>query len=237
MTSVSYNPSKKRNLAFQKTTMEHLNSSQPTKYTNKYRNQSAFNRKSEMLRIQSSFGKRPIKPVIKPTTSSHFSFYNQKLEQQLDEISQMGKDLNMLKKLSMKSKDQISKLKNMKIGNPKQRTLSSNDRELLKIARKYPNNTNLQNQRLRLLQKNNLIALSESSKSHSVQFSDDGKEDNKLICKKDLCRIGMGMNSTKQLEAIQEGINACKGELGFFNPQRMFDLMNVMQKKEDPQAY
>ena len=45
------------------------------------------------------------------------------------------------------------------------------------------------------------------------------------------------MNSTKQLEAIQEGINACKGELGFFNPQRMFDLMNVMQKKDDPQAY
>lgn len=56
---------------------------------------------------------------MKPTTSSHFSFYNQKLEQQLDEISQMGKDLNILKKLSMKSKDQITKLKNMKIVNPK----------------------------------------------------------------------------------------------------------------------
>ena len=40
-----------------------------------------------------------------------------------------------------------------------------------------------------------------------------------------------------QLEAVQQGLKACKGKEGFFNPAQAFDCLNQIQKKQDPNAY
>ena len=46
-----------------------------------------------------------------------------------------------------------------------------------------------------------------------------------------------GAQSMTHLQAVKEGLKACKGTKGFFNPQEAFACLNDIQKKEDPKAY
>jgi hypothetical protein len=36
---------------------------------------------------------------------------------------------------------------------------------------------------------------------------------------------------------LKQGLKACKGESGFFNPTKAFDCLNDIVKQQDPQAY
>lgn len=55
----------------------------------------------------------------------------------------MGKELNVLKKLSKQSKRDFDKAKKIKIKVAKAKELSENDKELLRLAEIYPNNHKL----------------------------------------------------------------------------------------------
>ena len=49
-----------------------------------------------------------------------------------------------------------------------------------------------------------------------------------------------GIQSLTNLESVdkvKQGLKACKGESGFFNPRIACNILNDMQKKEDPKAY
>lgn len=50
-------------------------------------------------------------------------------------------------------------------------------------------------------------------------------------------RNSMGNNSMAQLEKLKQGLKACKGKDGFFNPMQAFECLNDIQKQEDPCAY
>ena len=46
-----------------------------------------------------------------------------------------------------------------------------------------------------------------------------------------------GNQSLAQLERVKEGLKACKGKSGFFNPAQALNRLNDLQKQEDPRAY
>lgn len=39
------------------------------------------------------------------------------------------------------------------------------------------------------------------------------------------------------LQAVKDGLKACKGMNGFFDPKSAFDCLNQIQMNEDPEAY
>jgi len=46
-----------------------------------------------------------------------------------------------------------------------------------------------------------------------------------------------GNQSLTQLERVKEGLKACKGKSGFFNPAQAFNCLNDLQQQADPRAY
>lgn len=86
-----------------------------------------------------------------------------KLEQQLDDLSQLGKDLNKLKKFQKQSKLEFNKMKKLKITTAKQTELTDQDHELLRMADKYPNNIKLQKMKQRMLIRKKIIEKDEDA--------------------------------------------------------------------------
>ena len=39
------------------------------------------------------------------------------------------------------------------------------------------------------------------------------------------------------LQKVKIGLQACKGDSGFFNPLKAFNCLNNIQKEEDPKLY
>ena len=56
----------------------------------------------------------------------------------------------------MKSGKEFNRLKNYKVKAPRKTKINEDERELLKLADKYPQNTKMQNFKKHLLKKNNL---------------------------------------------------------------------------------
>jgi actin-related protein len=83
----------------------------------------------------------------------------------------MGKELNVLKKLSKQSKRDFDKAKKIKIKVQKAKELNENDKELLKLAEIYPTNTQLQQMKIRMLKKNHIIEKSDLEESVSSRYS------------------------------------------------------------------
>ena len=49
--------------------------------------------------------------------------------------------------------------------------------------------------------------------------------------------ITLKVKNSKSLANLQDGLKACKNEVGFFNPMIAFSALNEIQKMEDPKAY
>lgn len=88
----------------------------------------------------------------------------------------MGKELNVLKKLSKQSKRDFDKAKKLKIKVAKAKELSDNDKELLRLADMYPNNHKLQQMKIKMLKKRNLIEKSDMDESISSGPSEDNSD-------------------------------------------------------------
>lgn len=44
-------------------------------------------------------------------------------------------------------------------------------------------------------------------------------------------------NSVKVLDKINTDLDNCKNNEGIFNPQKVYEMMNKIQKQKDPEAY
>lgn len=75
----------------------------------------------------------------------------------------MNKEISVLKKLSKQSKRDFNKVKKLKIKVKAAKELNDNDRDLLRLAEIHPTNTKLQQMKIRMLKKNNLLEHSELS--------------------------------------------------------------------------
>lgn len=75
------------------------------------------------------------------------------------------------------------------------------------------------------------------SSQHSANSDVPRNELNKLAELKQQSLLGVGTNSMKVLDRINLGIQNCKQQTGVLDPQKMFELLNEIQKKEDPDAY
>ena len=49
--------------------------------------------------------------------------------------------------------------------------------------------------------------------------------------------ISKPYQSQKVIDKVKQGLKACKGESGFFNPTMAFDCLNDIVRKENPIAY
>ena len=90
----------------------------------------------------------------------------------------------MLKRMSRKSGAEIKKIRNTKIRREKKQQMNEDEKELLKLANKYPTNTKMQNFKLLMLKKNGLLpddsvrnidTYPELTSSHDDQSSTDYK--------------------------------------------------------------
>lgn len=133
-------------------------------------------------------------------------------------------------------------MKKLKIKATKEKQLTDNDKELLRLAEIYPADTKLQKLKQRMLIKRHIIdrtdSMSESFSSRQSANSDNPKNTRQKLAEvKQQSLIGAGTNSMKCLERINSGFQQCKFESGVLNPQKVFEFMNQVQKNDDPDAY
>lgn len=154
----------------------------------------------------------------------------------------MNKEISVLKKLSKQSKRDFNKVKKLKIKVKAAKELNDNDRDLLRLAEIHPTNTKLQQMKIRMLKKNNLLEHSELSQSVSSGYSGANSDNTPAFDLKKLVsgETGPGQtstNSVKVLDKINTDLDNCKNNEGIFNPQKVYEMMNKIQKQKDPEAY
>ena len=135
--------------------------------------------------------------------------------------------------------------------------LTEDQKELLKAANLYPQ-TSKQKDKIKKLLKSTLtknLDLQSNSSSegciprNSSSFLKNGKTTVanciNISCSSE-SRRGSGLTkngdnknsqSMSQLQKVKEGLKACKGDKGVFNPRQAFDCLNEIQKQQDPEAY
>lgn len=137
----------------------------------------------------------------------------------------------------------MNKLRNIKIRREKKKGMNDDEKELLKLADKYPTNTKMQNFKLLMLRKNGLLPDdSQGIDTYpDLDSSNDGQSstDYKRSSSQQIASFGNQQNakSTKDLQMVKDGLKMCKGESGIFNPKMIFNCLNDIQKKDDPKAY
>jgi len=92
---------------------------------------------------------------------------------------------------------------------------------LIRLAKKYPANTKMQNYKMKMLKKNKMIDKEDLSESNMGYSSGESYEPKKDIYNK------KESDSTKQLQMVARGLNQCQNlETGIFNPRKVFEFMN-----------
>lgn len=125
--------------------------------------------------------------------------------------------------------------------------ISEDKYEMIKLADKYPNNPKMQDYKKKLLELEEdndckFQRLDFKSSSSDLQSNESNKEERNIFSdfhKKQGLQTTLctGTQSMTHLQAVRDGLKACKGMTGFFDPKSAFDCLNQIQMNEDPQAY
>lgn len=125
--------------------------------------------------------------------------------------------------------------------------ISEDKYEMIKLANKYPNNPKMQDYKKKLLEleEDNDCKFQEldfKSSSSDLRSEESLKEERNIFsdCNKKQAQqttLCTGTQSMTHLQAVRDGLKACKGMNGFFDPKSAFNCLNEIQMKEDPQAY
>ena len=125
--------------------------------------------------------------------------------------------------------------------------ISEEKYEMIKLANKYPNNPKMQDYKKKLLELEDdndgkLQHLDFQSSSSDLDLNESNKEERNIFSefhKKQGLQTTLctGTQSLTHLQAVRDGLKACKGMNGFFDPKSAFNCLNEIQIKEDPQAY
>lgn len=87
-----------------------------------------------------------------------------------------------------------------------------------------------------MLQKQGLMEQSESSSHRSAKSNDDTGYA-KGTATKELSMFESGKNSAKLLDKMNSSLFQCKNTDGVFNPNKVYEMMNMMHRLKDPDAY
>ena len=73
----------------------------------------------------------------------------------------------------------IKKLQHLKIKREKVKELTENEKDILKLAQKFPGNSKIQNMKMRLLKKNNMLDAKDENSEDHLGYSDGESYDQK----------------------------------------------------------